>query len=707
MAQTIRPARSRRRRWLPRLERIEERILLSPFTVTNTNDSGPGSLRQAILDSNANPGLNTIGFAITGGSAPYVINVQSALPGITGPVVINGESQPGYAGTPIIEINGGGNIGDGLLLAQGSDGSTIEGLDIVNFPDSSFTDGAGIHIQSSNNLIVSNWLGPGPSGQTAATGNFFGVYIDAASNNTIGGAGALGNLISGNLYDGILIYDDAGLAQNNLVIGNKIGTDVTGTAAIPNATSGDGGNGIDIYAENNTIGGAGTGQGNLISGNAGNGIEVSATSGSLIAGDTIGTDLAGGSAVPNGGYGVSLESATNTLLQSDLISGNFLGGVQITGYGLANDRIHGSVIGTDRSGGSSLSNGLAVLNNGVGIFINGSAGNVVGGDGPGQGNLISGNATAGVYIFGRFAAGNTVAGNLIGVDATGSRPILTSAGSIVQQVGVLINQAPGLDISDVNPGAGNTIGGVSVAARNVISGNEAGIEISGNDSRGNLVTGNFIGPSAEGGSGTGNTVGVYINGAPGNLIGGGNVISGNGSVGVYILGGPSTGNQVTGNLIGVGPDGLSRLPNQIGVYIENAPGNVIGGTSSAARNVIAANIISGVYVIAGQSVGNVVESNLIGYAANGVTRLGNREYGVLLYNAANNNVPQRGPVGNRIVASGIANFREFTGRAVTANPPSGQSSRQRSTGHRGVRVRLITGSPTPRGPVRRKGGRRI
>ncbi len=230
MAKKKRTGLHQRRRLLPRAERVEERILLATFTVTNTNNSGPGSLRDTISVANGTPGLNTINFNFDT-TTPYVISVQTPLPAITNPVVLNGRSQPGYAGTPIIEINGGGMVGDGwdgLLLATGSDGSTIQGLDIASFPDSSFTDGAGIHLQSNGNLVQSNYLGTDPTGKAAGPGNYFGVFIDGASNNTIGGAGSLGNLISGNVFDGVLILDDAQPAQNNLVVGNKIGTDITG-----------------------------------------------------------------------------------------------------------------------------------------------------------------------------------------------------------------------------------------------------------------------------------------------------------------------------------------------------------------------------------------------------------------------------------------------------------------------------------------------
>jgi len=144
-------------------------------------------------------------------------------------------------------------------------------------------------------------------------------------------------------------------------------------------------------------------------------------------------------------------------------------------------------------------------------------------------------------------------------------------------------------------------------------------------------------------AGPGNLYGVFIDSGSQNTIGGtaagaGNLISGNTGVGVYILGSPSTGNVVTGNLIGLAPDGIQRLPNPTGVYTENAPGNVIGGASSAAANVISANSSVCVYILGGQSVGNVVEGNLIGSnivggcAGNGITSarklLTNRSYGV-------------------------------------------------------------------------------
>src|SRR5689334_19498488 len=111
------PPRGGVRRIVLRFEWLEDRTVLSTFTVTNTGDAGPGSLRQAILDSNADTALtHTIDFDIAG-SGVQTISPRSPLPAVTKPVLIDGESQPGYGGQPLIQISGskaGG--GDGLLI---------------------------------------------------------------------------------------------------------------------------------------------------------------------------------------------------------------------------------------------------------------------------------------------------------------------------------------------------------------------------------------------------------------------------------------------------------------------------------------------------------------------------------------------------------------------------------------------------------------
>ena len=101
----------------------------APFTVTSTADSGAGTLRDAITSSNATAGPNTISFALTG-TAPYTITLASALPAITQPVTIDGTSQTGYAGAPLVMIDGANAIGTALTLATGSTNSVVRGLAI-------------------------------------------------------------------------------------------------------------------------------------------------------------------------------------------------------------------------------------------------------------------------------------------------------------------------------------------------------------------------------------------------------------------------------------------------------------------------------------------------------------------------------------------------------------------------------------------------
>ena len=87
------------------MEQVEARRLLATFTVLNVADAGPDSLRQAILDANTAPGPDEIRFNIPG-PGPFTIIPQTALPTVSDPVVIDGTTQPGFAGRPIIELNG-------------------------------------------------------------------------------------------------------------------------------------------------------------------------------------------------------------------------------------------------------------------------------------------------------------------------------------------------------------------------------------------------------------------------------------------------------------------------------------------------------------------------------------------------------------------------------------------------------------------------
>jgi len=244
-------------------------------------------------------------------------------------------------------------------------------------------------------------------------------------------------------------------------------------------------------------------------------------------------------------------------------------------------------------------------------------------------------------------------------------------GSSTQQVGILINDS-----------TNNTIGGTTAGSTaNVIGGNNVGIEITGFNSLltgGNVIEGNYIGVT-EDGSAIGNLYGIWIDDVPSNMIGGtangaGNTISDNKWAGVYIFGPDATGNLVEGNSIlgrnnkGTRTDPTNPLP--IGVFIQNSSSNTIGG--AGAGNTIYGNNV-GVYIVGtgGSSTNNQVLGNFIGLSAKGGSPPGNVLYGVILVNAPNNNVPQSGPSANKIVGSGIANFREFSG---SVDPPTESSS---------------------------------
>ena len=513
MAKTKRHGFPRRHRLRPRAELLDERVLLSPFVVSKTDDSGPGSLRQAILDADAGAGPSTITFAIKTGSAPFAINLASPLPPITVPVVLDGESQPGYAGSPIVEINGGGLVGDGLPWQTGCSwrpaptAAPSKVWRSPGFPDSSFTDGAGIHLLSSGNLVQSNYLGTNATGKAPGLGNYIGVFVDGSSGNTIGGTGSLGNLISGNLFDGVLILDEALPAQNNLVAGNRIGTDSTGTAALPNGSPSSNGNGIDVFASTNTIGGPAGAGSNLISGNQGYGIFLGGNN-NVVRGNLMGTDLTGTHALgnlidgvtDNGGSGNTIGGTATG--EGNLISANLAHGISLTGA--SRDEVLGNLIGTTPGQITDAPFKFQPLGNqGSGVLVNaGSTQNTIGGTTAGAGNLIVANQDSGIILSG--ADSNVVSGNAMGTT-------LAKGSSI--GIGPPVNLGNASDGILLLNSSANTIGGadqldatgnIALLGGNVVSSNgQAGISDVGNDTflpgnQGNVILGNLVGTSADG-----------------------------------------------------------------------------------------------------------------------------------------------------------------------------------------------------------------
>lgn len=491
------------------------------FVVTNANNHGAGSLRDAIVNANATIGPDTIVFNIPG-SGVKTINLLIALPEITDRVVIDATTQPGYAGTPLIELDGlalGSSNGHGLVIKANN--STVRGLSIGNFRNSH-----GISVNgSNNNTIQGNYIGVAANGTTARQ-NLRGIVLNNSSNNVIGGTtAATRNVISGNSATGIEI-NSGGSA--NIVQGNFIGTNAAGTEALQNS------NGIHIFNEestNNVIGGIAAGARNLISGNQ-FGLSTTGT-GTTIQGNLIGTDITGTKKIPNStgiqAIGTDILIGGLTAGARNIISGNSNQGVFVRGTG---SKVQGNFIGTDITGALPLGN--------FGSGVSAGENALIGGTVQEARNIISATSGTGNVVLGQSNAGSpaTVQGNYIGTDVTGTRAL---GGSIA-----------GIHISSSN----NVIGGLVAGARNVISGNGVGIQMGGGffgGTVGNLIQGNFIGLNAAGTGPLPNTnQGIAIFDAANNTIGGtqtgaGNRIAFNGGPGVTISTG--TGNSVRRNSI--------------------------------------------------------------------------------------------------------------------------------------------------------------
>lgn len=469
------------------------------FVVSNTNDSGAGSLRQAIIDANNNAGADIITIQI--GSGHVQIIPTSPLPAITSPVTIDGTTQGGYSGNPLVELsgNGAGSSAVGLWITGSGSGSTIKGLIINNFGAN------GIFMDTGGNTIINNWIGLAADGVTTAGNGTDGIGIYNAGNNTIGGnTGASRNVISGNKGNGIGITAQGGSAKNNTVIGNYIGTNYLG-------------NGLD----------ANGGDGVLV-----NDAGSSDASGNVIGGTT-GTTPGGGC---NG--------------DCNVISGNGANGVGIWHSGANGTLVEGNFIGLNAGGDSTLANGN------IGLEIQESPNNTIGSSSANGRNVISGNLGAGIFLSGNAATGNAIIGNYIGSSPDGNRPMGNA------KMGIGIGYAPGtLTAHDnrIGGSTGTTPGGGCTGECNVIGGNgQNGILITGTGS--NVIEGNHIGLNAGGDGALGNAIdGIGIADSPNNEIGGStaaaNIISCNGDNGVIITGSASTGNRIEDNYIGLTASG--------------------------------------------------------------------------------------------------------------------------------------------------------
>ncbi len=384
--------------------------------LANKGSDGSISLREAITAANNTTNGSTPDNIVFNIAGSQTITVASALPTITEAVIIDGTTDPDFAGTPVIELDGSAAATgtNGLVVTSG--GSTIRGLVINQF------NGSGIRLETGGgNVIEGNYIGTDVSG-TLDLGNRgvqdSGIDIIGSSNNTIGGTSpGQGNLISGNDWYGIAVTGPN--ASNNLIVGNIIGLDASGTSALGNALAG-----ISLYdASSNIIGGTDAASRNVISGNS-DGIKINSgvnpASGNQIIGNYIGTDITGNAAVGNSYRGVSIVAgaASNIIGGSasgsrNIISGNGDWGIEIANAGSDANIVYGNYIGVGADGTTALGNGASNINGNDGIAIRDTAqNNIIGGTGAGEGNLIANNTGAGVMLQST-AVNNSIRGNSI------------------------------------------------------------------------------------------------------------------------------------------------------------------------------------------------------------------------------------------------------------------------------------------------------
>jgi hypothetical protein len=384
------------------------------FTVTNTNDSGAGSLRQAILDANATVPPDDIVFAIPGGGV-HTIALASALPAITRQLLIDGYSQAGSSANTLptgqglntvltIEIDGTGAGNTPCLTVNAGNTDfllmVIQGLAINRCAAAAIRVGAG----GDGAVIIGNFLGTDPAGGARPGFQARGVDVEGAGTVLIGGTSPFErNLISGNQERGVSVGPGGNLSA---VQGNLIGTNAAGTALIPlppgaiyGVTTG-GSSGV-------TIGGPTSAHRNVVSGTYDTGIIVGTSTGAVIQGNFVGTDATGTQPL---GIGRGIDLSGPAEVRGNVLAAGYQG-IFVTG-GSNGSVIQGNFIGTDASATRDLGNSFD------GIFVANSDDVTIGGLAPDEGNVIAYNGqsdfeTAGIQQEGSDSVRVRIRGNRI------------------------------------------------------------------------------------------------------------------------------------------------------------------------------------------------------------------------------------------------------------------------------------------------------
>lgn len=636
-------------------------------------------------------GTNVAGL-VDDGNTQHGIRVNDANNTIGGTTAAsrNISSGNGFTGINISSANASGNTVQGNYIGVGADGTTDlgnsnQGVWVLNAGTATIggtttasgnllsgNGAAGLELNGATGAVVSaNRIGTDFDGDAALANAQEGIMMQGTANgNTIGGdTAAERNIISGNGGVGVQIID----SDSNVVSANYIGTSLDGEIDLGNGESGVS---LASGASSNTIGGDTTDERNLISGNGNDGVRISGATSTpnTIIGNYIGTDDDGVSAIGNTERGVWLlgSSSGNTVGgdtagERNVISGNGSFGVHL---GTNDNDIFGNYIGANAAGSGIIPNATE------GVYTDSTSGNDIGSSATGTGNTIAGNGEDGIEL----VAGSSNTGirlNTIILNTQNGINIGSGSSAITiqgNQIGVLgaIDVGNGADGIAVDTSTSITIGGSTSEIRNVISGNnDDGISATASTL---TIQGNYIGTSTDGTTDIGNTdEGIEFNNVDSQTIGGsstgqGNVISGNNSDGIF-LGAGSNGNSVVGNIIGLALDGTSDLGNgQEGLSISASGSNMIGGTTSLARNLISGNVRNGIMVTGDAADANVMTGNYIGPNITGAAVVANGGIGILIQSSADSNVIGGDTAEERNVISGNGDSGvHVTDAGTTAN----------------------------------------
>ena len=688
------PARRRagvNRRCSP--EALEPRILLATYEVLNTFNAGAGSLRQAILDANANSGKDAIVFKFLSGfenlyekpvtqnldmnafgttsvifpERVAVIRPSTSLPIITDAVVINGLRSRAFSQQPVpgIEIRGDLTARQSGLRIQSS-GTEIRGLIINSFE-------FGIRVLSgSNSIIEDNYIGVHWSDGTK--GNKVGVNAEGVNSNTI-----RDNIFADNISFSVQLKN----SNNNTLQGNTISGGTAGELVAINGSDG------------NLIGGSTSSQMNTF---AGGFVGINVSGSSLSGSDS---NAIQGNDISSGFAGIWIHGGSNNLVGgSSLSSANVVAGafegIVISGPQTTNNTIRRNYLGVARGGNVT---GKMWGNYVTGIHVydapaNVIRDNIIGGLNPNEAARAEGgvpiatsrDAFAAVVIDGTSATGNQLLFNKIGIGADGVTPLINHGYGVY-----LLDHAANTRVE------GNVISNSRRTDR-PMGPAAGGIVVAGGP--GTVIVGNFIGTTASGTAAAGNDqFGVLIQ--AGHVMLGGftissrNYISGNRGTGVVIAGTGAGNVTVQGNYIGVDKTGAKKLANDgDGILVSKASTNIKIGGPGPRGNTISGNIGTGVAIETTQTV--TVQGNRIGTNSFGDKPIGNDGFGLALLKASNNLIGGADPFALNVIsgngAAGILIAGETGGDAkqnIIANNYIGVSILEQPLGNRQAGLMLI------------------